>query len=134
MPSRRVLIALLVGGVGLSLLVALNRPATKGPALAKSCNTPAVALESVTTGGGSSLRYAITGPSTGTYILTVDAKTARVQGDGAAVTPARAIAVAVRGDLKGCTADGTLPTLPAGAREVELFRDGHRVASARLPS
>ncbi len=135
MPSRRVLIGLLVAGVGLTLLVTLNQPVAKPLGLAKSCTTPAVALSSVTTGAGSSVRYAVTGPAAGTYIITVDAKTARVQGDGAVVTPTGAVAVAVHQGLKGCLAGGTVPsTVSTDAQEVELFRDGRQVAAKKLPN
>jgi hypothetical protein len=132
--SRRALIALVVAGVGLALLIALHRPAAKGPPLAKSCTTPAIALGSVATSSGTGVSYAITGPSPGTYVVTADASSVRVRGDGADVTPAGAIAITIHQGLPGCAANGTLPTLPAGPHDVELFRNGRVVAHARLAS
>jgi hypothetical protein len=131
-PTHRVLIALLVLGVGLTLLVALHRPAAKGPAVATSCTIPAIVLGPVGTGSRDSISYAITGPSTGTYVVAVDASSVRVRGDGADVTPAGAIAITIHQGLSGCAANGTLPTLQAGAHDLELFRDGRVVAHARL--
>lgn len=134
LPSRRVLIGLLATAVAFTLLVALHRPSVPGTALTTSCTTPAIALAAAPTGGGTNVRYAITGPPAGTYVVAVDAFTARVQGDGAVVTPARAVAVTVRRGLHGCAADGTLPALASGPHQVVLFRDGALVARAAAPS
>jgi hypothetical protein len=133
MPSRKTLLVLLAGGIVLAVLLALNAPTTrKGPPLATSCTTPAMALSSQVTGDGSNLEYSITGPPSGTYVVAVDAETVTVEGDGVTATPKGAFATTARRGLKGCAANGSLPTLSAGPHEVVLFRDGQAVARARL--
>ncbi len=134
MPSRRVLLILLLAGVGFTLVVALNRDKPDGPALATSCTTPAVAVKNVATSGGSDFRYAITGPDAGVYVVAVDAKSARVKGDGVNVTPTGAVAVAISKGLPKCRDAGTLPTLSDGRHEVQLFHDGLVVATTTLTS
>lgn len=113
------------------LVLALDSPASKGPPLATSCESPAIALGKPAAGG--TVPYSITGPATGAYVVAVDAVTARVQGNGAVVTPKQAVAVAIHRGLHGCAAHGTAPPPPPGSQEMELFRDGVRVAQQKLP-
>jgi hypothetical protein len=120
-----------LGGL-FALLVALHKSSTSGPPLTTSCTTPAIALNSATTGDGTSLAYSITGPKTGTYVIAVDATTVTIKGSAAEVTPSGGAAVAIHQGLGSCTAHGNLPDLPSGAHEVELFRDGSVVAKAAL--
>jgi hypothetical protein len=103
-----------------------------GPTLATSCTTPGIALSSVTTGGGNAISYAITGPAEGTYVVAVDATTVTVQGDGVIATPKGAFGASIHQGLKGCAANGTLPTLATGPHTVLLFRDGQEVSRASL--
>jgi hypothetical protein len=116
----------------LILVIALHTTPSKGPPLATSCTTPAIALGSATTGSGRGIGYAITGPKVGTYLITVDASAATVHGDSATVTPHGAIAIALHDGLKTCAAHGILPALGSGAHQVQLFRDGTIVAKADL--
>lgn len=117
-----------MAGVALTL----HHSGRKGPALATSCTTPAIALGSAATGGGNGISYAITGPVDGTYIVAVDATTVTVQGDGVVATPKGAFGASIHQGLKGCAANGTLPTLAAGPHTVLLFKDGQEVARASL--
>jgi hypothetical protein len=129
-PSGKALIALAAVIVGFVVLLAVTRPSLKGPPLATSCRTPAIALGKPAPNG--SVPYSITGPAAGTYVVAVDAETVHVQGDSAVVTPAAAHAVAIRRGLSRCAAHGTAPRLPAGGHAVELFRDGVRVAEVHV--
>jgi hypothetical protein len=131
-PSRRVIAALVALGALLTLLLALHTSKTTGPALAKSCTTPAIALSSSSTGDGTGIEYSITGPKTGTYVIAVDAATVTVKGSAADVTPGKAVAVAIHKGLGSCAAHGTLPDLTSGTHEVELFREGAVVARRTL--
>lgn len=118
----------MVAGAALTL----HHSGRKGPALATSCTTPAIALSSAATGGGNGISYAITGPADGTYIVAVDATTVTVRGDGVVATPKGAFGASIHQGLKGCAANGTLPTLAAGPHTVLLFKDGQEVARASL--
>jgi hypothetical protein len=115
-----------------ALLATLHNKSSNGPSLTRSCTTPAIALGSTTTGTGRNIGYTITGPATGTYVITVDADTATAHGRTADVTPSGAIAVAIHQGLDSCAAGGTLPDLASGPHQVELFRDGAIVAKAAL--
>lgn len=114
------------------LVIALRHNSPSGPAIAKSCTTPAVALSSSSTGSGRGIDYAITGPTAGQYVITVDATSVSVRGENVSVSPRGAIAIAVHQGLPKCGASGTLPTLPDGPHQVELFRDGTLAAKAEL--
>jgi hypothetical protein len=116
--------------VGFIVLLAVTRPAVKGPTLATNCRTPAMAVGKPARNG--SLPYSITGPAAGTYVVAVDAETVRVEGDSAVATPAAARAVAIHRGLSRCAAHGIAPALPPGGHAVELFRDGVRVAEVHL--
>ena len=131
-PTRRVIATLVVVGALLVVVLALHTPTTRGPALAKSCTRPAIALSASSTGDGTGIQYAITGPRTGTYVVAVDATTATVKGSSADVTPKNGFAVAIHDGLSSCTAHNTLPALTSGSHDVELFRDGTVVAKATL--
>ena len=114
------------------VVIALRNDSSSGPALAKSCTTPAVALSSSSTGSGRGIDYAITGPASGEYVITVDATSVTVQGDKVTVSPQAGFAVAARRGLPKCGASGTLPKLSAGPHQVQLFRDGALAAKATL--
>jgi hypothetical protein len=118
--------------VAVILVVALRHDSPAGPAIAKSCTTPAVALSSSSTGNGRGIDYAITGPATGLYVVTVDATSVSTQGDNVTVGPRGAIAIAEHRGLPKCGASGTLPTLAEGPHQVELFRDGTLAAKVAL--
>jgi hypothetical protein len=132
MPSRRALLVLLVTGVVLAgVLLAVRTPDPNAPPLTASCTTPAAAVKTFGD-AGTSHTYAITGPANATYIVTVDATTAVVRGSTADVTPPGAIAVSIRVGLKDCKGNGTLPPLSDGSHELVVFRDGERVATAKI--
>jgi hypothetical protein len=133
LPSRRTLLVLLATVVVASLVFALRGSSDNGsPPLATSCTTPAAVVGAVN--GSSSLRYSITGPAEGTYVVAIDAATARVHGDGVDLTPASATAVAIKKNLKDCKANGALPSAEGGAHELVIFRDGKVVARAKIPA
>ena len=132
MPTGKALLVLLIAGIVVAIVIALHHPAKKGPPLAKSCTAAGIALSTAEVGNGNNIDYSITGPATGTYVLGVDATAITVHGDGVTATPKAAFGAAIWRGLKGCTASGTLPTLPAGGHDVVLFRDGRAVAHARL--
>ncbi|HEX4428237.1 MAG TPA: hypothetical protein VHZ96_03095 [Frankiaceae bacterium] len=131
-PSRKVITVLVAFGALFTLLFALHSSTTTGPPLAKSCTTPAIALSATSTGDGTGIDYSITGPTSGTYVIAVDAATVAVKGSAADVTPRNAVAVSIHQGLSSCAAHGTLPDLTSGAHEVELFRDGTVAAKAAL--
>jgi hypothetical protein len=132
LPSRRTLLVLLAIAVVAGLVVALRGSSEAGsPPLATSCTTPGAVVGLVN--GSSSLRYSVTGPAEGTYVVTIDAATARVHGDGVDLTPASATAVAIRKNLKDCKGNGALPSSEGGGHELVVFRDGNVVARAKVP-
>jgi hypothetical protein len=124
-----------VAGIVLVLIISLTKQdAGKGPTLTTSCTTPAIALSTGSTGNGTNLEYAITGPASGTYVLAVDATSVLVEGKGITTSPQGSFGVSLRQGLKGCAAHSHLPNLPDGPHVLTLFRDGHAVALARLSS
>jgi hypothetical protein len=132
LPSRRTLLVVLAILVVAGVVFALRGSSNDdSPPLATSCTTPAAVVGSVN--GSSSLRYSITGPAEGTYVVTIDAATARVHGDGVDVTPASATAVAIKENLKDCKGNGALPSAEGGSHELVVFRDGKVVARAKIP-
>ncbi len=127
------MLVLLVMGIVLGgVLIAVPRPDTNAPALTTSCTNPAAAVKALGD-NNDTVTYAVTGPADGTYVVTIDAKTAVARGSGADVTPSGAIAVSVRKGLKSCKTTGTLPPLPNGPHELVVFRDATVVARAGIP-
>jgi hypothetical protein len=129
--SRRSLIVILVvvvviGGVVLHF----GHHGSSSPALAANCTTPAAAVGDE----NSSLRYSITGPAQGTYVVTIDAATAVVNGNGVDLTPTSATAIAIKNGLKGCQGDGALPSGEGPGHQLVIFRDGRLVARATIPA
>ncbi len=131
LDSRRTVIAGAVIVIALVLVLALHT-SSSGPPLATNCTTPAIALDSSSTGSGRSIEYAITGPRSGTYVIAVDATAVTVQGRNVTVSPHGGLAVAVHQGLSSCKAHGTLPALAEGSHQVELFRDGVLAAKVGL--
>jgi hypothetical protein len=124
-----VLLAILVAaGIVFSLT---GGGGTDSPPLATSCTTPAVAVGSVN--NSNNLRYSITGPAAATYVVTIDAATARIKGDGVDLTPPSATAVAIKENLKNCKGNGALPSAEGSGHELVIFRDGKVVARAKIP-
>lgn len=86
-PVAVVAVVMVLGGLG--LLPRINRVD-----IARSCTTPALALQQYDADPGAALEWKATGPSTGDYVLVADggAVTAhgdqvRVDGDGTALSP-----------------------------------------------
>ena len=121
---------LIVGVVG-GIVFSFGGAGNSSPALATSCTTPAVAVGDVN--GSRDLRYSITGPAEGTYVVTIDAATARVHGDSVDLTPSGATAVAIKKGLTGCTGNGALPSDVGSGHELVIFRDGKLAARAQIP-
>jgi hypothetical protein len=131
LPSRRTLIVLLIIVVVGGFAFTRGGTSASSPPLATSCITPAVAVGTVN--DSNSPRYSITGPADGTYVITIDAATAKVHGDGVDLTPAGATAVAIKKGLKDCKGDGALPSAEGSGHELVIFRDGILVARTKIP-
>jgi hypothetical protein len=131
LPSRRTLIVLLIVIVAAGFIISRGGTSSSSPALATSCTTPAVAAGDVN--GSNSLRYSITGPAAGTYVIAIDAATATVHGDGVDLTPKSSTAVAIKKGLKDCKGDGALPSTEGAGHQLVIFRDGKNVARTQLP-
>jgi hypothetical protein len=121
------LIVIVVGGIVFSF----GGTSNSSPRLATSCTTPAAAVGDVN--GSSDLRYSITGPASGTYIVAIDAVAAKVVGDGVDLTPKSATAVAIKKGLKDCKGDGALPSDVGTGHQLVILRDGKLVARAKIP-
>ena len=130
LPSRRTLIVLLIVIVVGGIVLSLDGTSSNSPRLATSCITPAAAVADVN--GSSDPRYSITGPASGTYLVTIDAVTAKVVGDGVDLTPKNATAVAIKKGLEGCKGDGALPSDVGPGHQLVIFRDGKPVARAKI--
>lgn len=132
LPSRRTLLVLLAILAIAVVVVALVGGGSdeNSPPLATNCATPAVVVATV--GNSSALRYSITGPAEGTYVITIDAATAKVHGDAVELTPASATAVAIKQNLKDCKGDGALPSNEGPGHKLVIFRDGKVVARATI--
>jgi hypothetical protein len=131
LPSRRTLIVLLIIVVVAGFAFSRGGTSASSPPLATSCITPAVAVGNVN--GSNSPRYSVTGPADGTYVVTIDAATAKLHGDGVDLTPAGATAVAIKKGLKDCKGDGALPSAEGSGHELVIFRDGSPVARTKIP-
>jgi hypothetical protein len=131
LPSKRTLIVLVVIGVVAGFVFSRGGTSSSSPPLATSCVTPAARVGDVN--GSSALRYSITGPAAGTYVVTLDAATVRVHGDSVDLTPGGATAVAIKKGLKDCKGDGALPSGEGGGHDLVLFRDGKLIARAKIP-
>jgi hypothetical protein len=133
LPSRRTMLVLLLIVVIAGVIFALigGGDDNNSPPLATSCTTPAVAIGAQH--NSDNLRYSITGPAAGTYVVAIDAATARVRGDGVDLTPAGATAIAIKQNLKDCKGNGALPSAGVAGHELAIFRDGKIVARAKIP-
>jgi hypothetical protein len=131
LPSRRTIIVLLILVVAAGFIFSRGGTSRSSPALATSCSTPSVAVGDVN--GSNALRYSITGPAAGTYVVTIDAATAVVRGDSVDLTPKGATAVAIKKGLKDCKGDGALPSAEGAGHQLVIFLDGKSVARAKLP-
>jgi hypothetical protein len=118
-----VLLAVLVV---LVVVVATHR-ARSGPALARSCTAPALAVAPASVAASGVVRYTATGPADALFALALDASGVRRHADGTyaavgAAPGARSQAVGL-GRLHGCRASGAfIVQLGPGVHRLTMFR------------
>lgn len=123
-PRRTVV--LLVALVVVIVVVAAHR-GRSGPALARSCTTPALAVAPTAVAASGVVRYTATGPADALFAIALDAAGVRRRADGtyAAVGTApgaRSQAVGL-GRLPGCRTSGAFVVqLAPGPHRVTMFR------------
>lgn len=116
--------------LGLILVVVLaihGRSSTAGPALARNCATPALAVAPVTVAKNAVVRYTVAGPSSGQYAVAVDATAVRRASNGkytaVSPVPGRKVEAVAMSTIGGCRKSGAFPiVLDPGTHQVNLLR------------
>lgn len=123
----RITALLLLGLLVVVVFAIRGRSSTSGPALARSCAIPALAVAPAAVARNAVVRYTVAGPASGQYAVTVDATAVRRGADGkyTAVSPAagRKVEAVAMSTIGGCRKSGAFPiVLDPGVHQVNLLR------------
>lgn len=139
--TRPLLVAFVIAAVAFVVIGSLS---SRPPELAADCTTPALRLSQEQARPDAPVRWAIAGPATGRFVLTLDVAAVTVGADGAPRYQPRPGAAAAQAkpltpvvSPAGCRADGIFVTgASPGEHTVTLFRltgvGGTEVASRPL--